>query len=140
MNATSAIPYSQQLQDSVWLDVNTRVGLNGKPMLLPDVHAINNSIENLFGCEVGERGPIFQPRYGSNFRSYIHEPLDEISATKIRASLIQSLEKWEPRVRIDYANTAVIPDQARVGYIVRVSFFYLLNNLKYTTNFFAPIR
>ena len=114
-----------------WLDVNSQYGLNNKPVLLPGVAAINNSLRNLFGCPIGHRGRIFQPTYGTLFYPLLQEPMDAITANKIRASTIQSIERWEPRIRLDYRNTAVIPDTANARYVVRIVYFYL--NMVHTT-------
>lgn len=101
---------SNQISQSIYLDVNSQIDHNGKPDLLPDVQAINNSLFNLFSCNVGARGPIFQPEYGNNLIQLIHEPLDLVTANKLRILLIQAVQRWEPRIIIDMLRTTVEPD------------------------------
>jgi phage baseplate assembly protein W len=110
---------------------------NGKPELLPDAHAINNSLNNLFGCPVGSRGKIFEPTYGTYLYDLLHEPLDDRSAFKIRASLIQSIEKWEPRIRIVHSGTYVQPSYSLTGYQIRVQYLYLVSSNVHATSFFV---
>jgi phage baseplate assembly protein W len=109
--------------------------MNGKPDLLADIEAINNAIRNLFRCPIGARGPIFRPDYGTFLHSMLQEPLDNITAAKIRASLLASLQKWEPRVRIITKDTVVLPMTAISGYLVRVAYFYVLTNERFTPTF-----
>lgn len=98
---------SQKTVHSIWLDVNTLIGVSPLPDLVPDVQAINNSLYNLFRCPVGARGPIFQPEYGSGLMQLLHEPLDYITANKIKMYLFQAIQRWEPRVNIDMGNSFV---------------------------------
>lgn len=103
-----------------WLDVNSRLGEDLRPDLLPNVQAINNSLYNLLRCPIGARGPIFQPEYGTILYRLLHDPLDPITANKIRISFIQAIQRWEPRIDIDLERSAVVPDYAIAGYRVQV--------------------
>ncbi len=111
-----------QIEDVVWLDVNSRLSKNGRPDLLPNVQAINNSLYNLFTSPVGSRGPIFQPEYGTSIYSILHEPLDLITSNKLRMVLIQSIQRWEPRIELDLNRTSVIPDYRRSAFVVQVAY------------------
>lgn len=105
---------------AVWLDVNTKTGMNGKPDLLPNVQAINNSLFNLFNCSIGARGPIFQPEYGTGLMNLLHEPLDFITANKIRIVFIQAIQRWEPRITVDMLRTSVTPVLANQSYQIQI--------------------
>ena len=137
LNAVNLIDYKTRLTQTTWLDCNTNIRANGKPDLLPDILAINNAILNLFGCPIGSRGRIFQPTYGTYLYQLLQEPFDQITADKIYASLIQSLQKWEPRVQIDYQQTRVAPVTELAGYMVIVAFIYLIDNKQYQTSYFV---
>jgi phage baseplate assembly protein W len=115
-------PTDIQTSNIVWLDVNSRLTQNGRPDLLPNIRALMNSLFNLFQCPIGARGPIFEPEYGSVLFSMLQEPLDLISANKIKAGVIQAIQRWEPRIEVDMANTWVRPDYNRNGFIVRLVF------------------
>lgn len=111
---------SQATVNVVWLDVNTLIGTGLKPDLLPDVQAINNSLYNLFRCPIGARGPIFQPEYGSNIFKLLHDPLDYITANKVKMFTIQAIQRWEPRIHLDMMNTRVDPDYNSNAYHVSI--------------------
>lgn len=118
-----ASPYTQKVV-TVWLDVNSRLGADLKPDLMPNIQAINNSLYNLLRCPIGARGPIFQPEYGTILYRLLHEPLDPITAHKIRIAFIQAIQRWEPRIDLDMDRTAVIPDYSIAGY--RIVIYYTL--------------
>jgi len=132
----NVVPYKVRITKVVWLDVNSRARQDGQPDLLPDVAAIHNSLRNLFGCPIGARGPIFRPDYGTFLAQNLQEPIHETTAARIRASAIQSIQKWEPRVRVIPQQTFVMPNPAAFGYIFRVSYIYLVTNEAKVTSFF----
>ncbi len=116
-----AIPSpSVQTLNVVWLDVNSRMGESLKPDLLPNVQAINNSLYNLLRCPIGARGPIFQPEYGTLLYRLLHEPLDPITANKIRISFIQAIQRWEPRIDINMEKSSVVPNYAQASFTVTI--------------------
>jgi phage baseplate assembly protein W len=136
MATDPAIPLpSQRTVKVVWLDVNTRIGLNGKPDLLPNVQAINNSLFNLFTCPIGSRGPIFQPEYGTSLYRLLHDPIDNITANKIRAFIVQAIQRWEPRIEIDLANSFIRPNYSIPGYEARLGYNIVATNEYGIANF-----
>jgi phage baseplate assembly protein W len=132
---TELMDFPLQRKNAVWTDVNTDYGNDGKPVLLVDVLDINNSIRNLFRCPIGDRGRIFRPDFGTYIYQLLQEPQDAETAGKIRASLIQSLEKWEPRVTLDHSNTGVWAAKQIAGYYVKVAYQYRLTKDYFSTNF-----
>jgi len=115
--------YQTQLSDALWVDVNTDFGLNSLPDRLPDGLAIvKSSLRNLFNCVPGQRARTFQPTYGSIWLHFIHEPICDMTAQKMETFMVQAIEKWEPRITLDLANTAIIPDTTIPGYKVRIAF------------------
>lgn len=117
----------------VWLDVNSQAGADGRPELLPNILAINNSLYNLFSCSIGARGPIFQPEYGTGLMNLLEEPLDYITGNKIRMVFIQAIQRWETRIEIDMSRTRVDPDYANAAF--RVQLYYDLVGLDYQGSF-----
>lgn len=115
----SALPKpASTITNTVWLDVNSNLGLDNQPDLLPNESAINNSLFNLFNCPVGARGPIFQPEYGTILNRLVHEPLDYYTANKIRVYVLQAVQRWEPRITLDMANSSITPDITIPGYVI----------------------
>lgn len=123
----------------VWLDVNSRLGVDVRPDLLPGVQAVNNSLYNLLRCPIGARGPIFQPEYGTILYRLLHEPLDALTANKIRISFIQAIQKWEPRINIDLQRSTVVPDYARVAFRVIVYYTLVVDNQQGTAEFLVSV-
>jgi phage baseplate assembly protein W len=120
----------------VWLDVNTSLGLNGRPDLLSNVRALINSLFNLFQCPVGARGPIFEPEFGSILMYMLQEALDAISANKIKAGVLQAIQRWEPRIEVDMAHTRVTPDYNRNAFNVLLVFNIVATQQIAQENFF----
>lgn len=109
-----------QTTSVVWLDVNTLIDTNGKPDLVANEQAINNSLYNLFRCNIGGRGPIFQPEYGTGLLQLLEEPLDYITANKIRIVFIQAIQRWEPRIELDMSRTRVDPNYDLAAFQVQI--------------------
>ena len=129
---------NNQIADSVWLDLNTKADFDGNPDLLPDVMAISNSLWNLFRCPIGSRGPIFQPEYGTYILQLVHEPLDEITANKIRIFVIQAIQRWEPRIHIDMSRTTVVPDSKIPAFRARIYYTLVGLGVNANTNLIFP--
>lgn len=102
-----------------FIDVNTLTGKDKRPELVSDYEAISNSIRNLLHCPIGTR--LFLNDYGSSLMSYIHEPIDDETAFKIEISILQEIERWEPRVEVLRSQTSVTPLPAGNGYKVFVA-------------------
>ena len=113
--------FELSLSGATWIDVNTRVTQDALPDRLPDsLSIVHSSLFNLFNCSIGERGKIFQPEYGSEWKMFLQEPIDLITAAKMRIAMIQAISRWEPRISLDYAKCSIIPNTLIPGYEVRV--------------------
>lgn len=113
--------FELSLRGATWIDVNSRVTQDVLPDRLPDSLSIaHSSLFNLFNCSIGERGKIFQPEYGSEWRLFLQEPIDELTAAKMRIAMIQAIARWEPRIQLDYARCQIVPNLAIPGYEVRI--------------------
>ena len=83
-----------------------------------DSTAVINAIKNLVLTSHYEKP--FNPDYGSNVRKLLFETLDIITASAIEREIKQTIESFEPRVRI--IGIAVIPDEENNGFSVRMEF------------------
>ena len=61
--------------------------------------------------------------------------MDDQTTNKVRASLIQSIEYWEPRIQLDYGNTTVQAVPSLPGYVIRISYYYRVTSQYVTTTF-----
>ena len=120
---------------ATWIDVNSNYGQVTQKELAEDVVAVKNSIENILSTPIGSRP--FQRAYGSKLYFFVHEPMDKITEEDIRVSIIQAIEKWEPRVTIDMKKTAVnrLPDGS--GYSVDVFFSLIVPKAQSSVRFVA---
>lgn len=115
--------YQTQLADALWVDVNTNYGLNTLPDRVPDDLAIvKSSLFNLFNCTPGQRSRTFQPTYGSYWLQFLQEPLCDMTAMKMETFMIQAIQRWEPRIKIDLSSTSIKPVPELPGYTVRIAF------------------
>tara|TARA_B100000131_G_scaffold108198_1_gene105040 strand:+ start:37 stop:429 length:393 start_codon:yes stop_codon:yes gene_type:complete len=63
-----------------------------------DASAIKQAIVNLLLTNKGER--LMNPTYGSDIRSYLFEPMDYGTANQIKNNIKDTIETFEPRIRL----------------------------------------
>ena len=83
-----------------------------------DKAAIVQSITGLLLTMKGERP--FQPELGCDIKRILFEPLDYASAGTIKKEVKETLDRYEPRIRID--DIVCEPDFDNNGYNVELSF------------------
>lgn len=89
------------VKDYTYKDVSTDIEITPDDRDIKtslDIGAIQNGIENLFMFARGER--IILPEFGFNLYKYIHEPINEFTAKNIGMELVQTFNRWEPRITI----------------------------------------
>lgn len=87
-------------------------------VVVKDKAAIMQSIISLLQTNKGER--LFKPDLGCDIRRSLFEPLDYATAGIIRSQIVETVGKYEPRVRVD--NVVVVPDELTNSYEVQLSF------------------
>jgi phage baseplate assembly protein W len=114
--------FELSLRGATWVDVNSLVTQDNLPDRIPDSLSIaHSSLFNLFNCNIGERGKIFQPEYGSEWRQFLQEPIDLYTAAKMRICMIQAIARWEPRIQLNYSKCSITPNVLIPGYIVVIN-------------------
>ena len=63
-----------------------------------DASAIKQAIVNVLLTNKGER--LMNPRYGSDIRRFLFEPLDYGTAFQIKGNIRDTLERFEPRISV----------------------------------------
>lgn len=115
--------YKFNLDEATWIDVNSRFTLDRLPDRVGDDLAItHSSLYNLFNCSPGERARTFQPEYGSRWRSFIHEPIGDLTAAKMQLLMFESIRRWEPRINLDMSRSSIEVNYQLPGYVVRLAF------------------
>lgn len=84
-----------------------------------DEQAIISSVRNLLQTNFYERP--FQPNLGCNITSLLFEPISPITATAIQKEIQNTLENFEPRVKISDIDVTAVPDEG--SFFVRLEFF-----------------
>jgi phage baseplate assembly protein W len=69
--------------------------------------AIRNSIKNLLNTKPGQR--FLFPKFGINFEQFLFQPITDFNALLLKETVVDAVEKFEPRVEI--AKCDVIPDK-----------------------------
>ena len=121
--STSVTNYKFNLDGATWIDINSRFTLDRLPDRVSDDLAItHSSLFNLFNCSPGERARSFQPEYGSRWRSFIHEPISDMTAAKMQLLMFESIVRWEPRIQLDMRRSSIEANYQLPGYVVRLAF------------------
>jgi phage baseplate assembly protein W len=101
--------------------------------------AIKESLKNLILTEKGERP--FQPTLGSTIRGSLFNQMDEITVTRLRSSIEETIKNHEPRVV--FRDLSVVLDDARNS--ASITIFYTTINSPgqiqdLTVNFLTRVR
>lgn len=119
----SLLPPVFERSDFTFVDVNPRIGENIHGELIYDeIAIIQGSIINLLSCPVGSRGRTFRPTYGSAHYNTLQEPIGPATASVLKAQIVQTLNRWEPRIILMQEKSSVVPDYTLPGYIVTIAF------------------
>ena len=94
--------------------------------------AVINSIKNLILTNHYERP--FNPDIGSNVRKLLFENLDIITATALEREISQTIQNYEPRVKL--TKVYVNADYDNNGFKIRMEFFIVNRTDPVTINFF----
>ena len=88
-----------------------------------DASAIKQAIVSLLLTNKGER--LMNPKYGSDIRSYLFEPLDYGTAAQIKANIRSTIDRFEPRISVSdikcYPNFNDNGFDVEMSYIIRGS-------------------
>lgn len=86
-----------------------------------DVNAVKQSIKNLLFIRKGEK--LFRPEIGTDLYRILFEPMDFLTIDLLRDVILETIEKYEPRARIE--DIEIIPDFDNNSYDVTLYFFVI---------------
>ena len=89
-------------------------------VLLFDFADILQALDNLFNTIPGER--LFLPTYGVDLEQYLFELMTESTAFAILSEITNAVNKWEPRVRVNFGLSTVTPDYSNKVYNLNLIF------------------
>lgn len=97
--------------------------VNGDILPIVDAEAIKRSIKNIVFTNFGERP--FNPEFGCSVRSLLFEPLDAFLEDRMRDTIIQAINFYEPRARIIEVIVSGNPDNNSINVSI---IFSIINN------------
>ena len=83
-----------------------------------DESAIKQAIVNLLLTNKGER--LMNPKYGSDIRRFLFEPLDYGTAAQIKGNIRSTIDRFEPRISI--SELKCIPNYDDNGFDVEMTY------------------
>ena len=90
--------------------------LNQDLIVLKNDNAIARSVRNIVFTVPGEK--FFQENFGSRISESLFENIDEVSALEITDEITESINRFEPRVKL--ISVDAIPDYAGNAFIVLI--------------------
>lgn len=91
-----------------------------KNSILYDFESIKQSIHNILDTKPTQR--LFNPEFGAQISDLLFEVMDEITEIRIKSFIIDAINRWEPRVTMDFANSTVTAIYEENKYDVTLSF------------------
>jgi phage baseplate assembly protein W len=83
-----------------------------------NLDSVKQSINTLLTTRLGSR--LFLSEYGTDIESFLYEPCDRFTAACIFTEVIAAITRWEPRVILDNASSAVLADPVNQRFIVNL--------------------
>ena len=86
------------------------------------VSLVKASLRQIVLTAPGER--LWQPEFGCKVRLFQFDTLTETAKTTLASMIMESIRKWEPRVKVDSITVNASPDvdsslEIRVGYTIK---------------------
>lgn len=105
-------------QVSQYSDIN-QSSTTSKPLQY-GLNSIVQSIQNIISTPIGSR--FFEPEFGSRIPEMLFEIQDDTTEIMIINEAYASIQRWEPRVQIDFANSSVTADYDHHTYEMIIAF------------------
>lgn len=88
-----------------------------------DSTAIKNSLRNLFNTRPGQR--FLFPEYGLSLDRYLFEAITDDNAETIGETIVRSIERYEPRVKLELCTVVPDPDlnQYDISIVISIPLF-----------------
>lgn len=99
-------------------DLNPEFGTPGAPAILYGEDAVRKAVQIFLTSLVGSRSRTFNVLWGCDAPKLLQEPFGEVTANALRATVIASLARFEPRIEVLAPLTKVIPRLDMTAYEV----------------------
>lgn len=107
------------------LPLDVTIASNGDLSTKINKEAIKQSVRMIIETARGSR--IFLPSYGARIKSFLFEPFDEYTATRIGEELRESIENYEKRVSLLDINVGM--DMSTTTYNIEVA-YQIINTIQ----------
>jgi len=110
--------------DRTWVDLDLELTKknNGDVREFTYIDAIYSSLANIFETLRGSRRML--PEFANNLHGMLFEPIDEDTAEIIGEVLLDSIDRWEPRIQV--TNININPKYDQNTYEITLT-FYIIN-------------
>lgn len=71
--------------------------------------SVRQLIQIILRTRPGEQ--LMRPDFGAGLENFLHQPNTLTTRRRIRDAILEALERWEPRVRIDRVEVGTVPEQ-----------------------------
>lgn len=88
--------------------------------LVKNEDSIYQSINNILVISPGER--LFRPLFGSDIDQIPFEPLNDGTSLLLFKEIVEAIDRWETRVRIDNSTTTITPNYEEQSYTLLLAF------------------
>ena len=115
-----------------FVDIDTFYGLNNNDILITNLKAINNQINNILTTTVGERwGDVNdEPFFGSNIPELLFEPIDDYTAWRLETATFRAINRWmSTRIIMDPRQTRVFPIPNQQSYQATLVYRVITENI-----------
>jgi phage baseplate assembly protein W len=102
----------------IYKDLNPTYPTEDNQEFLEDLESIKTSLLMILNTKKGER--LFRPEFGNSMADILHEPMSDLTAFALKATIIADIETQEARVVVDSASTEVIPDYSTNTYYLNI--------------------
>ena len=92
--------------------------LNSDLIVIKNETAIARSVRNLILTDSGEK--FFNPNLGSGVTELLFEPITQITASSIQTRIENTIQNYEPRVRLDRVD--VVPNEEQNEFNVTIRY------------------
>lgn len=116
------MPITQNNPTKIYKDIDISFAKNPNTLDISkkiDVAAVKQALKLLINTQYYEKP--FNPEFGSNIRSLLFQPFSLDSANRLQSEIKQTIENFEPRVKIE--SILVDPNLDTQEYNVEIAFY-----------------
>lgn len=108
-NAVAPVFPRQALPQQLYFynDLNRRYKQTSNQLVISGANALNQDIDNILECPPGSF--MFNRGFGSRIKSILFDPMNDFTAYRLKILFIEAISQWEPRVKVVFSQSTVIP-------------------------------